>query len=34
MARPYLGGTSAGVKELTAASTLAIADSGKVFMLN
>ena len=34
MARPYLGGSSAGVKELTAASTLAIAASGKVFMLN
>jgi len=34
MARPYLGGTSAGIKELTAVSTLQIADSGKVFMLN
>jgi hypothetical protein len=33
MARPYIGGTSGGVKELTAASTLSIADSGKVFML-
>ena len=34
MARPYLGGSSAGIKELTAASTLQLADSGKVFMLN
>jgi hypothetical protein len=34
MARPYLGGSSAGVKELTEASTLTVADSGKVFMLN
>ena len=34
MARPYLGGSNAGIKELTAVSTLQIADSGKVFMLN
>ena len=34
MARPYLGGSSAGIKELTVASTLQLADSGKVFMLN
>jgi hypothetical protein len=34
MARPYLGGSSAGIKELTEASTLSSADSGKVFMLN
>jgi hypothetical protein len=34
MARPYLGGTSAGVKELTVASTLTPADSGKILMLN
>ena len=34
MARPYLGGSSAGVKELTAASTLTPADSGKILMLN
>jgi len=34
MARTYLGGSSAGIKELTAASSLANADSGKVFMLN
>lgn len=34
MARPYLGGSSAGIKELTVASTLSSADSGKVFMLN
>lgn len=34
MARPYLGGSSAGIKELTAASSLANADSGKIFMLN
>ena len=34
MARPYLGGSSAGIKELTEASTLSSVDSGKVFMLN
>jgi len=34
MARPYLGGSNAGIKELTATSTLSLADSGKVFMLN
>ena len=34
MARPYLGGSTAGIKELTEASTLQLADSGKVFMLN
>ena len=34
MARTYLGGSSAGIKELTAASSLANADSGKVFLLN
>jgi hypothetical protein len=34
MARPYLGGTNAGVKELTATNTLHKADSGKMFMLN
>ena len=34
MARPYLGGSSAGIKELTEVSTLSSADSGKVFMLN
>ena len=34
MARPYLGGSSAGIKELTAASSLANADSGKIFLLN
>jgi len=30
MARPYLGGSSAGVKALTASATLQKADSGKV----
>lgn len=30
MARPYLGGSSAGVKSLTASATLGSADSGKV----
>ena len=30
MARPYLGGSSAGVKSLTASATLASSDSGKV----
>lgn len=34
MARTYLGGSSAGIKELTEASSLANADSGKVFLLN
>ena len=34
MARPYLGGSTAGVKELTATSTLTPADSGKILMLN
>jgi len=34
MARPYLGGTNAGIKELTATNTLHKADSGKMFMLN
>ena len=34
MARTYLGGSSAGIKELTAASSLANADSGKIFFLN
>ena len=34
MARPFLGGSSAGVKDLTAASTLSVADSGKVLFLN
>lgn len=32
MARPYLGGTSGGVKTLAADTTLAKADSGKVFV--
>ena len=33
MARPYLGGSSGGVKTLAASETLSMADSGKVFML-
>jgi|TARA_R100000458_G_C8105650_1_gene130532 hypothetical protein len=32
MARPYLGGTTAGVKELTASTTLQVADSGKTIL--
>ena len=32
MARPYLGGSSAGVKALTASATLQEADSGKVIV--
>jgi hypothetical protein len=32
MARPYLGGSSAGVKTLAASETLSMADSGKVFL--
>ena len=32
MARPYLGGSSAGVKSLTASATLSPADSGKVIL--
>ena len=32
MARPYIGGTSAGVRSLTASTTLASADSGKTIM--
>ena len=32
MARPYLGGSSAGIKSLTASATLADADSGKVIL--
>jgi len=32
MARPYLGGTSGGIKALASSQTLAPADSGKVFI--
>lgn len=32
MARPYLGGTSGGVKTLDSSQTLSVADSGKVFI--
>ena len=32
MARPYLGGTSGGIKELTASATLQEADSGKTIL--
>ena len=32
MARPYLGGTSGGVKTLASSQTLSKADSGKVFI--
>ena len=34
MARPYLGGSSGGVKETTADVTLQIADSGKTIFVN
>ena len=34
MARPYLGGSNAGVKEITAATTLAPADNGKIIFMN
>tara|TARA_R110002012_G_scaffold37496_1_gene104912 strand:+ start:4781 stop:5179 length:399 start_codon:yes stop_codon:yes gene_type:complete len=32
MARPYIGGTSAGIKALASTQTLAKADTGKVFV--
>ena len=32
MARPYIGGTSAGVKTLASTQTLTEADTGKVFI--
>jgi hypothetical protein len=32
MARPYIGGTSGGVKSLASSQTLTPADSGKVFL--
>ena len=32
MARPYLGGSSGGIKSLASSQTLAPADSGKVFI--
>tara|TARA_R100001126_G_C4803597_1_gene138166 strand:+ start:196 stop:594 length:399 start_codon:yes stop_codon:yes gene_type:complete len=32
MARPYIGGTSAGIKALSSSQTLAKADTGKVFV--
>tara|TARA_Y100000361_G_C10898932_1_gene208011 strand:- start:118 stop:516 length:399 start_codon:yes stop_codon:yes gene_type:complete len=32
MARPYLGGSSAGIKTLDATQTLSLADSGKTFI--
>jgi hypothetical protein len=32
MARPYLGGSTGGIKSLTASATLAKADSGKVIL--
>ena len=32
MARPYLGGSSGGVKTLASSQTLSVADSGKVFI--
>jgi len=34
MARPYIGGTSAGIKEVTADTTLTIADTGKTILMN
>ena len=33
MARPYLGGSTAGVKDIVSATSLSIADSGKSIML-
>tara|TARA_R100000655_G_scaffold6395_2_gene18378 strand:- start:12 stop:410 length:399 start_codon:yes stop_codon:yes gene_type:complete len=32
MARPYLGGSSGGIKALASSQTLSVADSGKVFI--
>lgn len=32
MARPYIGGTSAGIKSLASSQTLSKADTGKVFI--
>tara|TARA_R100000315_G_C5233940_1_gene145040 strand:+ start:1923 stop:2372 length:450 start_codon:yes stop_codon:yes gene_type:complete len=34
MARPYLGGSSAGVESITAATTIGSSDHGKVFMVS
>jgi len=34
MARPYLGGSSAGVEQIASATSLGIADSGKVFIVS
>lgn len=34
MARPYIGGTSGGIKVVTSATTLTPADSGKVIILD
>ena len=34
MARPYLGGSNAGVKEITEATTLAPADHGKIIFMS
>ena len=33
MARPYLGGSAAGLETITASQTLSNADSGKVFLI-
>ena len=34
MARPYLGGSNAAIKEVTAATTLTPADHGKTILMN
>ena len=34
MSRPYIGGTSGGIKNVTSSITLTIADSGKVIILD
>jgi hypothetical protein len=34
MARPYLGGTSGGIKAVSASTTLAVADSGKTIVID
>ena len=34
MARPYLGGSTGGIKEISSATTLSLADSGKTILLS
>ena len=34
MARPYLGGTNAGIKAISASTTLSLADTGKTIVVD